>query len=162
VINPSTSNDSRGLPLRLNQCQAFGNKPDSACIENSVAQAGVWVDITFAQDDEISVGSVVVNNTGSVVINEGSNHSSSQVDAVPAGITLFPADSGRVKGTVVNTSTSESVWVGNNTASELQHANYKTICEEIPPGGRWEWKNAGAISVRSDVATVSLATRKEF
>lgn len=160
VINPTTSNDDRGIPLKLNQCQAFREKPESACLEFKTAQPGVWIDITFAQEDSISVGSVAVSLTGKVGIDEGSTHGSIVVPVDFVAPTLiFAANGNRKKGTFQNKGPN-SVWVGNNSAAELTNADFQNICEEVIPGASFEWKNTGSLYGLT-VTTISKVSRRE-
>lgn len=151
VINPTGSSDDRGIPLRLNQCQAFGDKPDSACVEFTVAQPGVWIDITFAQDDSISVGSVVVESSGSSVISEGSSHSSVKVDLPVNVVTQIIPNNDKRAVTVLQLKTGGAFWIGN--PDELNDANWKDRCEcvELAIGQRFIWKNTAALNARVDV-----------
>lgn len=155
VIN-TTVNKDRGLPLRLNQCQAFGEKTDDACIEVPVAQPGVWVDITFSQDEDLSVGSVVVALSGEVSIKEGSSHLSAKVTATNAGAELIPASDLRSK-VILQNKGAESVWVGNLTAGELLNAEWKIICTEIPPGGSLPWENPASLHGKTEFGNADLS-----
>lgn len=155
VVNHRDNSD-RGLPLRLNQCQAFENKVENAMIEVPSAQAGVWIDVTCSQDEVLSVGSVSVSVSGIVSIIEGNSHLSAKVTATTAGAILIPADDTRNEVVLQNKS-DVSVWVGNNTANELAHVDWKTICQEIIPGGSLSWRNPASLYGKTETVSADLS-----
>lgn len=164
VIN-TRNNSDRGLPLRLNQCQAFramGSKVDDACIEVPVAQPGVWVDITFSQDEELSVGSVAIDLSGEVSIYEGKAHSSARVDLPINAVTeLIPALDTRAISTL-QCKSGGVFWIGND--AELNNADWKNICKKVVLAidEELEWKNKAALKAKTDVgaSVFSLLTER--
>lgn len=158
VINPREDR-SKGLPLRLNQCQSIEGKANEACIEFSTAQAGTWIEITFSQDDRISVGSVVVDSSGKSSISEGSNHSSSKKTVSTVTAELLPAKDNRAVATLQYKS-GGSIWIGNPT--ELSDPDYKNICTEINSSNSpFEWRNSGALFAKTDAGTVIFSCMEE-
>ena len=150
VINP-IEESGRGIPLRLNQCQAIADKAVGACVEFTTAQPGVWIDITFAQDDVLSVGSVVVDASGIVTISEGVNHNSVRVDLPNNAITeIIPADSnGALRS--LQCKSGGVFWIGN--PAELANADYKNICHKVTLAidEIFQWRNTGALNAKTDL-----------
>lgn len=158
VINPREDR-AEGLPLRLNQCQSIEGKADEACIEFDLAQPNDWIDITFSQDDKISVGSVVVETKGSTAIVEGSSYLSSKVTVTAVTSEIVPSNDARLKASLQHKS-GGSIWIGN--PSELANADYKNICHEIKAGDILELRNSGSLSAKSDAGSVIFSLIQEL
>jgi hypothetical protein len=161
VVN-TRDNSENGLPLRLNQCQSFGNKAEDACVEVPVAQSGAWIDITFSQDEELSVGSVAIDLTGEVSITEGEAHSSVRVDLPDATVTeIIPASDLRSSASL-QCKSGGVFWIGNE--DELEDADWKNICHKVvlAAGENLEWKNKSALMAKTDAGACvfSLLTER--
>jgi len=155
VINP-TSDRGRGLPLKLNQCQSIGDgkddKAESACVEFETAQPGVWIDITFAQEDRIDVGSVVIDLSGEVAIIDGVGYESEKVSLPNTTLTMIlPADDTRIVSSL-QCKSGGVFWIGKGTAAELSHADFKNICHKVvlAVDQTFEWKNKSALYAYTD------------
>lgn len=165
VINP-TDEQGRGMPLRLNQCQAIGkgeeDKAQGGCIEFDLAQPGKWIEITFAQDDVIQVGSVAISINGKVEISEGSSHASIRKDVLNNTTTeLIPASDQRVLA-VLQLKSGGTFWIG--TPTELANADYKNICRQISlsPLDTFEWRNSSALNVKTDSGALIFSLMQEI
>ncbi len=105
---------------------------------------------------------MAVTIQGAVNIVDGNLHASALITVPTAtAIEIFPADAARVKGTFQNKGAT-SIFVGNNTAAELTNASFQDICEEVAPGGVFEWKNKGSLFARAIDSAAKTSTRTEF
>lgn len=152
VINPREDR-GRGIPLRLNQCQAIGetvdDKAEEACIEFETAQPGVWIDITFAQDDKISVGSVVVESSGATILIGGSSFTNDKFAVTDAGQVLLPASDQRAKGEIYN-QTEETFFVGSQ--AKITAPDFAETCIKVRPGNEipFVWDLPDALYCRKE------------
>lgn len=158
LINPIGSSDNRGIPLRLNQCQSFENRPDGACLEFSIAQPGVWIEITFSLNETIQVGSVAVNLSGVVSINEGELNPQSKVTVTSAISEILDNDEDRLNAKFQYKSGTGIVYVGSNT--ELSDPDFANICHEVQPGDDFEIPGGGSHSAKCVGGTNIYSLRK--
>lgn len=149
VIN-TRDNSDKGLPLRLNQCQSFGNKAEDACIEVLVAQPTDWIELTFSQDEEISVGSVAIDLSGEVVVTEGKAHSSVRVDLPNNAVTEIIPANGLRASSYLQCKSGGTFWFGND--DELNDADWKNRCQKVVLAveERMEYKNKAALKAKTD------------
>lgn len=130
-----TRNESEsGLPLRLNQCMTIGKgtnrKADNGCIEFKTAQAGAWIEITFSMEEEIDVGSVVVETSGAVQVSGGNSYSNDSYAVTDVPSMLLTVDGQRSKAEIYN-QTDEAFYVGNQTS--INDVNFMQKCIKIKP-----------------------------
>lgn len=151
VINPRNEMSSRGIPLRLNQCQSIEDKPEGACIEFKTAQPGVWIDITFAQDDKLQVGSIVVESSGAVLINGGSIFDNDKYPVTNAAAILLPATDQRASSSIYN-QTGEAFYIGS--MEKISAADFMDTCIKIKPGNDipFVWDLPGELWCRKEAA----------
>ncbi len=154
VINPRNEMGARGIPLRLNQCQSIESKPEGACIEFKTAQPGVWIDITFAQDDKLQIGSIVLESSGFITLSEGSNHSSTRVDVPNGVVTEVITASDKRAVSSLQLKSGGTFWIGNPT--ELNNADWKNICKQVTlsPLENMEWRNSAALNIKTDAGAL--------
>lgn len=158
LVDPTDESGS-GLPLRLNQCMTVGKgsdrKAEKGCIETKIAQPGVWIEITFSQNEEIDVGSVVVETSGAVQVVGGNDYSNDSYDVTNAAAVLLPADDQRSRAEIYN-QTDEAIYVGSQTS--INHANWMQKCVKVKPMNEvpFVWDIPTALYARKETAgTVS-------
>ena len=160
IVADPFSGSVQGIPMNFVRLHNYTTLAKTAVLENKIPQAGVWVDILFSVEDNL-IWSDERTVLTAVSINEGSLHSSSVANIDVSGDSvIFNAKSSRLLGTFQNKGPG-SVWVGNPTAAELKNPDYQNICEEIPVGGVFSFKNKAQLCGRSESGVVKLSVRDE-
>lgn len=157
IIDPRDDAGS-GLPLRLNQCQSLEEKALEACVESSVAQPGAWIDITFAQDDKMDVGSVSISVNGKVAIDEGSLSPQSKVTVTSVAAQILDSDDERKIARFQYKSGVGKVYVGSQ--AELADPDFANICHHVDAGDDFELSGSGAHYAKSVGGDVVFSLRK--
>lgn len=148
VNNEGDTGDS--LPLRPNISIPF-NYRQSGCALEWPAQPGVWVDIIFAFDSDITPGYLDISSSGTSVLSEGSSFTNVKVSVTNAGNSvLLASNSSRKKGIIQNVS-GQPLWVGEPVA--LASADYQKICQRVESGERFPWLSIAALYGRIETTT---------
>lgn len=117
------------------------------------AQAGKTITLVFFYNTEFRSGSQISVTGGGVLVSEGSSFSDANQTMVAATIKrIFPADSTRALGIVIN-NTGATIWVGGSTVSN-------TLGYPVAPNGVFEWRNTAALDGYS-VAGGSIFVRTQ-
>jgi hypothetical protein len=160
IVADPDNGSIKGIPMGYQRIHNYQTPAKNAVFENSVAQPGVYVDVLISVEDELVWTQERVTEN-EVIINEGSSHSSSKITVPTAtAIQIFAADQDRKMGVLQNKSLNP-IYVGNDSASELQHADWKDICEEVAPNASFVWKNKGSLSARADAGAAVVSVRTE-
>lgn len=138
------------LPLKLNMSIPFEYR-QAGCAVECPAQPGVWIDIIFAFDSDITPGFVSIASSGSTSLSEGSviNDNNVSLNATGNSVLLI-ATSSRKKAIVQNNS-GMPIWIG--TATSLAHADYRKKCFRLESSETFEWKNAAQLNGRVEAGT---------
>lgn len=146
----------QSLPLKPNMSLSFQYPVDGCALEWS-AQAGVWIDIVFALNTDITPGYIQLSAGGSTAINEGSSHPSTwlkSIDATGASV-ICPANSNR-KVSMIQNNSGAPIWIG--TQADLAGGNYKTDCIRIDSGDAiFYWRNTAQLNARSEAGTLRIS-----
>lgn len=155
IINPK-GDSGDAIPLRLNMSIPFEYR-QAGCALEFPAQAGVWIDIIFAFDSDITPGFTQLDTTGSVIVVEGGNFlESPKVIGITGNDVLAPANSSR-KSIAIQNNSGKAIWIG--TPAKLASANYQTDCIRIDSGESvFYWRNTSQLNSRTDVGTARIAT----
>lgn len=144
------------LPLKPNMSLSF-QYPVDGCALEWPAQAGVWIDIVFALNTDITPGYIQLSASGSSAINEGSSHPTNwykSINATGASV-ICPANSSR-KVSMIQNNSGVPIWIGTQT--DLAGANYKTDCIRIDSGDSiFYWRNTGQLNARAESTTVRIS-----
>lgn len=144
VVNPKGDGGSP-LPLKSNMSMAFEYRQNGCAIECD-AQPGVWIEVLFAYETDISPGFVTQESSGSSVINEGSNYSSSNPTISNSGASILVAPNTNRKKAVIQNVSGVTIWVGKQV--DLASADYQKKCLRILSGDSFEWRNVAQLNAR--------------
>lgn len=110
-------------------------------------QAGKWFIVVYAHNTEIRPGFVDIQLNGKISTTDGSTVSQDKGSVSSTPNPVFLASTTRVVGTIQN-NTGVTIYLG--TAANVAHAEYKKKCIRIANGGIFQWRNASALSWRTE------------
>lgn len=143
------------LPLRMNMSIPFEYR-QAGCALEWPAQAGVWVDIVFAFDSDITPGFTSQDLSGIVTLNEGSSYTDGAKSCGLTGADVLVAANSARKVALIQNNSGKSVWIG--TPAKLAGASYQTDCQRLDSGEpTFYWRSASQLNFRTDVGTADIA-----
>lgn len=144
-----------GLPLRFNMNQKFQAPVNDACLEFA-AQADVWIEITFSESEDISIGNTDIELSGEVAENQGATIADAKASVTTTKTLILAADDTRIVA-YLQWKSGGDVYVGSSAG--VDDADYQNICELWPAGSLVEYRGKGALYGKAATGTVVYQKR---
>lgn len=157
VLDPSVGH-IQGIPLYDGYYQNFKTKPNTVVIENKTAQAGVYIDMMFSLEDEITLGAIKTQSKAFTVPYEGTSFTMSKVTATAVTSELIPSNDLRSIA-ILQHKSGNSVWLGK--PADLAAVDYQELCYEVKPGETFLWKNAASLSGKTALGSTIFSLTQE-
>jgi hypothetical protein len=145
AVNPK-SDSGQALPIKANMSMSF-SYPQAGCAIECPAQPGIWIDIAFAFNSDISPGFIQIVNNQAVA---PANFFEYLLSPTATPTSLIPANLTRINCMVSNIG-SVALYLGS--LGTLNDALYATKAIKVLPGEIISWDNLSACYMRTDSAT---------
>jgi hypothetical protein len=156
VVNPR-GDSGQALPLKSNMSMAF-SYPQSGCAIECLAQPGIWIDIAFAFNSDISPGYIQIVNSQALAPAFFFEYLQT-VTTTPQ--ILIPVNGTRITCLVENKG-SVPLYIGS--LLKLNDIQYKLKTKVLYPGDVIGWENLSGAYVKTEsvTATDSLYLLDEY